>query len=56
MAIKLSPDTILSSPINKRLSWGKLWPTYLVMLESDLTLDSISESWKYSEFDPVCGN
>lgn len=51
MTIKLSPDTIPSSPINKQLSWGELWPTYLVVLESDLAPDGISESWKYSEFE-----
>lgn len=51
MAIKLSPDTAPSAPINKRLSCGKPWPVYLMMLESDVALDSISESWKYSRFD-----
>lgn len=43
MAINLSPDTTPSAPINQRLSCGKLW--------CDLALDSISESWKYSNFD-----
>lgn len=41
MAIKLSPDTAPSAPINKRLSYVKPWPVYLMMLESNVALDSI---------------